>query len=253
MLYKAWKDISEENAGDYDGSVADFSEKYGLNNLSVILSGSTKSVTGTQDAWSFLNKNGAVVGKYASKEADIVPYFFPGGEAAMSYYNWQVSSGRREKLSTADLSNAAENLLYNLEKSQITEQQILEGHSDIWYTRQVIELNKKYGGEPVESVSPGRAQARVDNIGLALNEPAFQQSPIYAETAEFYSEYLKRAETIQRNRTVVTPDFSSGFWLNDQYRNELATLGTKLMLQNPEFSHMYYSVFAPILKKEQTK
>jgi hypothetical protein len=250
MLYKAWKDISEENAGDYDASVADFSEKYGLNNLSVILSGSTKSVTGTQDAWSFLNKNGTVVSKYASKEADIVPYFFPGGEAAMSYYNWQVSSGRRDKLSTSDLSNAAENLLYNLEKSQITEQQILEGHSDIWYTQQVIELNKKYGGEPIESVTPGRAKARVDTVGAALNEEAFKESPIYAEAAEFYSEYLRRKEVLQRDRVTVEPDFGSGFWLNTQYRNELTTLGTKLMLQNPEFSHMYYSVFAPILKAQ---
>ena len=250
MLYKAWKDISKENAGDYEASVADFSEKYGLGNLSVILSGSTKSVTGTKDAWSFLNKNGTVVANYASREADIVPYFFPGGEAAMAYYNWQVSTGRREKLSTGELSNAAENLIYNLEKSQITEQQILEGHSDIWYTQQVIDLNKKYGGEPIEAVSPGRAQARADVIGLALKEPAFKQSPIYAETAQFYSEYQRRKEILQRDRITVNPDFSSGFWLNTQYRNELTTLGTKLMLENPEFSHMYYSVFAPLLKEQ---
>ena len=250
MLYKAWKDISEENAGDYEESVADFSEKYGLGNLSVILSGSTKSVTGTQDAWSFLNKNAKVVANYASREADIVPYFFPGGEAAMAYYNWQVSTGRREKLSTGELANAAENLIYNLEKSQITEQQILEGHSDIWYTQQIIDLNKKYGGEPIEAVSPGRAQARAEVVGLALTEPAFKQSPIYAETAQFYAEYQRRQEILQRDRVTVTPDFASGFWLNTQYRNELTTLGTKLMLQNPEFSHMYYSVFAPLLKAQ---
>jgi hypothetical protein len=250
MLYKAWKDINEENAGDYEESVADFSEKYGLENLAVILSGSTKSVTGTQDAWSFLNKNASVVGNYASKEADIVPYFFPGGEAAMAYYNWQVASGRREKLSTADLSNAAENMLYNLEKSQITEQQIREGHSDIWYTQEIIDLNKRYGGEPIESVSPGRAKARAEVVGLALNEPAFKQSPIYAEAAQFYSEYDRRIKVLQRDRVSVSPDLSSGFWLNTQYRNELITLGTELMLKNPEFSHMYYSVFAPLLKVE---
>ena len=168
----------------------------------------------------------------------------------MAYYNWQVSTGRREKLSTGELSNAAENLIYNLEKSQITEQQILEGHSDIWYTQQIIDLNKKYGGEPIEAVSPGRAQARADVIGLALNEPAFKQSPIYAETAQFYSEYQRRKEILQRDRITVNPDFSSGFWLNTQYRNELTTLGTKLMLENPEFSHMYYSVFAPLLKEQ---
>jgi hypothetical protein len=251
MLYRAWRDISKENAGDYDESVADFAEKFGIENLSVILSGSTKSVTGTTDAWSFLNENPQTVARFATKDADIVPYFFPGGEAAMAYYNWQTATGRREKLSTEELSNAAENLMYNLEKSQITERQNIEGHSDIWYTKEMIALNNKYGGMPVETVTPGRAQARADNIGTAIQDPAFKKSPIYGEVTEFYAAYDHAKKILQNDRVTVTPDFGSGFWLNTKYREELTALGTRLMLQNPSFSHMYYSVFAPLLKKAQ--
>lgn len=250
ILYNAWKDTLSNNAGDYDKSVLEFADKFGDENLLVILSGSTKSVTGTQDAWSFLNKNPDVAQKYATADADIIPYLFPGGEAAMAYYNWQRSTGRRTALTREDISNAAENLIYGLEKSRITNQQIAEGHSDIWYTRQIIELNKRYRGAPVSDVSTGRAQARADNVGLALQDKAFQMSPIYDEAVEFYTAYDAARKNLQDNRVSVDPDLGSTFWANARYREQLTQLGTKLMLRNPSFSHLYYSVFAPLLKAQ---
>lgn len=250
VLYNAWKDTLSNNAGDYDKSVLEFADRFGDENLLVILSGSTKSVTGTEDAWSFLNKNPDIAQKYATADADIIPYLFPGGEAAMAYYNWQRSTGRRTALTREDISNAAENLIYNLEKSKITNQQIAEGHSDVWYTQQVIELNKRYRGAPVSDVSTGRAQARADNVGLALQDKAFQMSPIYDEAVEFYTAYEQARANLQENRASVDPDFGSTFWANARYREQLTQLGTKLMLRNPSFSHLYYSVFAPLLKAQ---
>jgi len=40
----------------------------------------------------------------------------------------------------------------------------------------------------------------------------------------------------------------SGGGIATLMRNDLVTLGEKLMQQNPEFSRMYYGVFAGILK-----
>ena len=250
VLYQAWKDTLASNAGDYDRSIIEFADRFGDENLLIVISGSTKSVTGTDDAWSFLNEHPDVVSKFATRDADIVPYLFPGGEAAMSYYNWQKATGRRTALNREDISNAAENLVYNLEKSRITNQQINEGHSDIWYTEQLIALNNKYGGEPVSEVSTGRAQARADNIGLALQEPAFQKSPIYNEAVEFYAAYDLARRTLQDNGVTAQPNLGSTNWAAVQKRQELQQLGTKLMLQNPAFSHLYYSVFAPLMKAQ---
>ncbi len=250
QLYKYWDDISKNNSGDYAAAIKEFSDRFGDNNLMVILSGSTKSVTGTKDAWAFLNQNPGIASKYATRDADIVPYFFPGGEAAMSYYKWQVATGRREKLGKEELSAAAEELVYNMELSQISQEQAMLGHSDIWYTQKVIELNNRYGAKPVSTVLSGRQEARAAAIGKALNEPAFQQSPVYAEAKEFYDAYSSAIAALQTNRNTTTPDLGSSYWLNTQYREQLTALGNKLMLQNPEFSRMYYSVFANLLKKQ---
>jgi hypothetical protein len=250
QMYKNWDEISKANPGKYEEAIKQFVDRYGYGNVMVILSGSTKSVTGTDDAWGFLNNNPDIVKKYATRDADIVPYFFPGGEAAMSYYNWQVASNRRSKLTTEQLQTAAEDLVYNMELSRISEEQAMMGYGDIWYTDKVVELNKKYGGKPVSSVLVGRQEARAVKIGEALEDDAFKASPIYKETKEFYDRYDYAIKTLQDNRLTPQPDLGSSFWLNTKFREELQTLGNELMLQNPAFSRMYYSVFANLLKKQ---
>jgi hypothetical protein len=250
QMYKNWDEISNANPGNYEEAIKQFADRYGMGNVMVILSGSTKSVTGTDDAWGFLNNNPDIVKKYATRDADIVPYFFPGGEAAMSYYNWQVASSRRSKLSTEQLQTAAEDLVYSMELSRISEEQSMMGYSDIWYTDKVVELNKRYGGKPVSSVLVGRQEARAVKIGEALEDDAFKVSPIYKETKEFYDKYNYAIKTLQDNRLSPQPDLGSSFWLNTKFREELQTLGNELMLQNPAFSRMYYSVFANLLKKQ---
>lgn len=251
QLYKNWDDISKSNPGNYEEAIKQFADQYGAKNLLVILSGSTKSVTGTEDAWGFLNQNPAVAKEYATRDSDIVPYFFPGGEAAMSYYNWQVATSRREKLSPEELESAATELVYNMELSEISNEQATQGYSDIWYKDQVVALNQKYGGtKPPSTVVTGRQEARAGAIGRALEVDAFKSSPIYKETKQFYSAYQERIKILQDNRLTVQPDLGSSFWLNTKYREELQTLGTQLMQQNPAFSRMYYSVFANLLKKQ---
>jgi hypothetical protein len=250
QLYKNWDDISKANPGDYEEAIKEFADQYGMKNLMVILSGSTKSVTGTEDAWGFLNQNPEIAKEYATRNADIVPYFFPGGEAAVSYYNWQISTSRREKLSSEELQSAATELVYNMELSEISNEQALNRYSDIWYKDQVVELNKRYGGtRPVSSVLVGRQESRAAAIGRALEVDAFKASPIYKETQEFYEAYQQRIKSLQDTRLAPQPDLGSSFWLNTKYREELQLLGNQLMQQNPAFSRMYYSVFANLLKK----
>jgi hypothetical protein len=249
QLYKNWDEISKANPGNYEEARKQFADRFGWQNLLVVISGSTKSVTGTEDAWAFLNNHPNAAVKYATRDADIVPYFFPGGEAAMSYYQWQLATSRREKLSREELEAAAEDLVYNMELSQISEEQAANGYSDIWYTKKVVELNKLYSGKPASTIITGRQEKRATAIGEALKDPAFKDSPVYAEASEFYDSYLEKITTLQNDRNTPTPDLGSSFWLNTKYREELERLGTDLMMRNPAFSRMYYSVFANLLKK----
>ena len=190
--------------------------------------------------------------KYATKTGDIVPYFFPGGEAATAYYNWQKATGRRRVLRPEELEQYAENIVYQMAKSQISEEQASQGYSNVWYTDQIIKLNNQFGGSaPVMSVDIGSAEDKIANIGKALAEPAFQSSPIYKETAQFYAAYQDLQKYLQQTRTSATPAMGAGNWLAKEESKKLNILAMQLMVENPAFARMYYGVFASKLKVEE--
>ena len=251
MLYNAWDQIAKKYPGEYFKAVAEFSDTFGAKNLLVILGGSTRAVRGTEDAWAFLNNNPDAAAKYATSEADIVPYFFPGGEAATAYYNWQRSSGRRRGLKPEELAEQAQNIVYQMAKSQISEEQAQNGYSDVWYTEQMIALNERFEGVPTVNVRIGQAEAKADLVGKALEDPAFKDSPIYEETKTFYEAYTRAKEYLQEVRTTAQPDISSTFWYSQEISNQLQSLGMQLMVKNPAFSRMYYGVFSGLIETKE--
>ena len=251
FLYNAYEQISKKYPGDYFAAVGEFSDTFGIKNLLPILAGSTRSVRGTGDAWSFLNENPDMADKYATKTGDVVPYFFPGGEAATAYYNWQKATGRRRNLRPEELEQYAENIVYQMAKSQISEEQAAQGYTNVWYTEELIKLNDQFGGSaPVLSVDIGSAKDKIANVGKALAEPAFQSSPIYKETAQFYAAYKDLENYLQETRTSATPGMGSGNWLAKEESKRLNNLAMQLMIENPAFARMYYGVFASELKVE---
>ena len=251
-LYNAYDQISRKHPGDYFGAIGEFADTFGIKNLLAVLAGSTRSVRGTGDAWAFLNNNPDMADKYATKAGDIVPYFFPGGEAATAYYNWQKATGRRRNLRPEELEQYAENIVYQMAKSQISEEQAAMGYPDTWYVDEVVKLNEQFGGSaPVMSVDIGSAEEKIANVGKALAEPAFQESPIYKETAQFYAAYKDLEKYLREVRTTATPEMGGGFWLAKLEAQKLDNLATQLMINNPAFARMYYGVFASKLKVEE--
>jgi len=252
FLYNAYDQISKKYPGDYFAAIGEFADTFGIKNLLPVLAGSTRSVRGTGDAWSFLNNNPDMADKYATKTGDIVPYFFPGGEAATAYYNWQKATGRRRVLRPEELEQYAENVVYQMAKSQISEEQAAQGYTNVWYTDQLIKLNDQFGGSaPVLSVDIGSAEDKIANVGKALAEPAFQASPIYKETAQFYAAYKDLQAYLQQTRTSATPGFGAGNWLAKEESKKLNNLAMQLIIENPAFARMYYGVFASKLKVEE--
>ena len=249
MLYNAWDQISRKHPGDYFAAVHEFSTQFGERNLLSIIGGSTRTVTGTKDAWTFLNMNPGAADKYATKNGDIVPFFFPGGEGATAYYAWQKLTGRREALSTEELAAAAEELIYKMAKSQISEMQAAMGYSDVWYAQEVNNLNKRFGGAaPASIINVGTDQERIANVAKALQDKAFEMSPVYKETQEFYQAYSNAIELLKQTRVTAEPDLGSSHWYASQLRGQLQELADNLMLQNPAFAPMFYRVFAGTMK-----
>jgi hypothetical protein len=248
MLTKEWQNTNERNPGDRNAAVAEFADKFGVNNLLIAVSGSTPATTGYADAWTFLNNNADAVDKYATPTGDIIPYFFPGGEFSLKYYNWQKKSGARRNLSTAELSQEAEGMVYSMLKGQIAEKQIAGGYTDYWYNEQLAILDKQFGARPSDTIVTGVNDQKIANIELALADPAFQKSPVYKETQEFYGKFNEFKKLLNLQKASNYAELSAG-GIAILMRNELVTLGERLMQENPEFSRMYYGVFAGILKE----
>ena len=248
-LYSAFDEISKTHPGDYFASVGEYADTFGIKNILVIQGGSTRNVRGTKDAWSFLNNNPDIANEYVGGKGDIVPYFFPGGEGAVAYYNYQKATGGRRILRPEELSQNAENLVYQMALSQVSNEQATFGYSDVWKTQKVIELNDKFGGNaPVVSSDINVAEEKVSMIGKALQEPAFQQSPNYKEAKQFYDAFQEVYKMLQEVRTTPNPKLGGGSWLAKQEAERLDNLATQLMIQNPAFAPMYYGVFSSLLK-----
>ena len=244
MMYNAWDQIAQKHPGDYFKAVAEFSDTFCIKNLLVIIGGSTRNVRGTKDAWAFLNNHPDAADKYATAAADIVPYFFPGGEAATAYYNWQKQTGRRRQLSREELAAASENIVYQMAKSQISEDQATNGYSDVWYTERLIELNSRFDSPPTVDTRIGTVDAKIAQVGKALKDPAFKDSSIYEETKAFYDAYEHAIQYLQEVHTTAQPKLSSSSWYTKEMSKNLQSLAMQLMVQNPAFSRMYYGVFA---------
>lgn len=244
MLYEHWDKISQDNPGDYGKAVTQFAEAYGARNLLVALGGTTSNIRGTDDAWTFLNNNPGAADKFARSPGDVVPLFFPGGEYSVKYYNWQKSSGARRPLSTSELATEAEGMIYQMLKSKIAEDQIAGGFPNFWYTQKIAELDSRFGAKPPESIVTGTAQEKIARVGLALQDPAFQTSPIYAEISQFYPKFKEFQTELNRVKVSNYAELTAKGGYATIMRDELVTLAETLMTQNPAFSRMYYGVFA---------
>jgi hypothetical protein len=245
MLYDHWQKITDQNPGDYGKAVSMFADTYGVENLLVTLGSTTPGVRGTDDAWTWLNNNPDAVSKYAKAPGDIIPYFFPGGEYSLKYYNWQKRSGARRALSTTELANEAESRVYSMMKSKIANDQIAGGYGQMWYVEQIANLDKMFGDtKPASTITTGAAGEKIASIKNAIQDPAFKQSPVYEETTEFYGKYSQFEEILNRAKVSNYAELTSKGGLATVMRNELLSLADKLMLQNPSFSRMYYGVFA---------
>ena len=244
QLYASWDKISQANPGDYGKAVRLFANTFGAKNLMIALGGTTSAVRGTEDAWTWLNNNPEAADKYARSPGDVVPYFFPGGEYSLKYYNWQKNTGARKALNTNDLANEAEGMIYAMMKSQIADEQVANMYPQFWYTQKVAELDKMFGAKPPETVVTSTAGEKIARIGEALKDPAFMDSPVYKQIAEFYPKYQQFSDMLNKVKVSNYAELTSKGGYATIIRNDLVATAERLMLENPAFTRMYYGVFA---------
>lgn len=244
MLYANWQKFVEKYPGEYGKAIVAFADTYGANNLLIAVGGSSSAVRGTDDAWTWLNNNPTAADKYARNPGDVVPFFFPGGNYSLKYYNWQRSSGARRVLSTQEIANEAENMVYSMAKDRIEEEQIANNYPNFWYVKKIAELDKQFGARPPDTVVTQTAGEKISRIGEALEDPAFKQSPVYQEISEFYPMYKEFQELLNKGKVSNYAELSGKGGYATILRNNLVAKAQELMERNPAFTRMYYGVFS---------
>lgn len=250
MLYAEYEKLKNRYPGDQTAAVTKFADTFGWQNILVAISGTTPGSTGGTDAWTFLNNNPGANDKYARPNEDIIPYLFPGGEYSQKYYNWQLKSGARRKMTTAEIMQESEGMVYAMLKGQIAQQQIAGLYTADWYTEQIAILNKQFGGsKPVDNLVTGVSDARIAVLDKAMLDPAIQSSSVYPQISQFYPLFKRYKDLLNEVKVSNYAELSSKGGLPTLMRDELVALGEKLMRENPEFTRMYYGMFDGILKE----
>jgi hypothetical protein len=249
-LFNSYRDMELKHPGDRNSAIREFVDKWGVKNLLTILSGTTRAVQGTGDAWDFLNKNPKVADKYITSNIDVVPYFFPGGESSMAYFKWQKDQGIRRTLTARELEDGAAVMAYEFAKSQISEDQATYGYNDYWYNDKITQLNEEFGGSPppTEKVF-GSGPARIAAIRTALKDKVFQQSPVYNEVLQYVQARDDRKAYLRQVTGTQDPQFTSNGLAATRLRDELNMIAGELIQKNPAFAVMFYRVFAGELRK----
>jgi hypothetical protein len=244
LLYAQWQKILDRYPGEYGKAVVAFGDTFGDRNLLIALGGSTTAVRGTDDAWTWLNNNPTAADKYARNPGDVVPFFFPGGNYSLKYYNWQKISGARRSLSVQEMANEAEGMVYSMAKDRIQEEQIANNYPNFWYVEKIAELDKQFGARPPDTVVTQTAGEKIARIGLALEDKAFQQSPVYKEISEFYPMYQEFQGLLNKGKVSNYAELKGKSGYATILRNNLIAKAQELMERNPAFDRMYYGVFA---------
>jgi hypothetical protein len=79
---------------------------------------------------------------------------------------------------------------------------------------------------------------------MALQDPAFQDSPVYQQVAKFYPMFAEFQTELNRLKVSNYASLSSKGGYATLLRNNLVGLAEQLMAENPSFRRMYYGVFA---------
>jgi hypothetical protein len=142
-------------------------------------------------------------------------------------------------------------MVYAMLKSQIAEKQIAGIYTGDWYAEQIANLDKQFGAKPVDNLVTGISDARIAVLEKALQDPAIRKSPVYEQISEFYPVFKRFRDSLNEIQVSNYAELSSKGGLPTLMRNELVALGERLMTENPEFTRMYYGVFAGILKESK--
>jgi hypothetical protein len=242
LMVNDFLQIRANNPDNYALSVAKWADKYGDSALFALVSGSRGGIQPTDEAWTFYQNNRADATKYANAFA----LFFPGGQYSQEFAKWQSQSGKRFKLTPAEMQMEAARYVYTARKAKLQSDEAIavrDGEDpklahEVYMTRKAA-LDDDFGGQPDFRSAGVPRETLVKELEQAVTEPKFAETEAGKGLAEFL-QYRKAAldsAAAAGFKTLTAKSVSNvAEWLDES--------AYRIIAQYPSFSVMYWRVFA---------
>ena len=234
---KAFQDLQTEN---YDTAVKRFLDIYGDDALLYVSSKTEAQQPGlaaTEQFGQWERKNGELLEAFPL----VAAYFAPGGDDfSFSVWDRQIRTGKRERLTAAEMIDLAQlrvgNAIYRDLKRQAGKYPPAEVKE--WLTRQREKINKKLPGFPVKPVfTVGEFDRSIREMKRAVADPRLADNEI-AGAAREYLNYRDQAIA----QYVQAGGKEGGFATAKQaadLRQWLFNIGTALADAVPDFQRVW--------------
>lgn len=190
QLVKAFYGFQQEN---YDTAVQRFLETFG-NDAFLYISSKTRStqpgLLATEAFGDWERNNGELLNLYP----EVAAYFAPGGnDFAFSVWERQIRTGKRERLSDAEIVSLAQyrvgSAIYRDLKTKISRYPNAEERD--WLARQRLKIHEKLPGFPPKAVfEVNKLEVRIGQLAKAVANPDLKNNPV----AQAAAEYLRARE-----------------------------------------------------------
>jgi hypothetical protein len=242
LIVNDFLQIRANNPDNYAVSVAKWADKYGDAALFALVSGSRGGIQPTDEAWDFYTKNREDATKYANAFA----LFFPGGQYSQEFAKWQSQTGKRFKLTPAEMQMEAARYVYTARKAKLQSDEAIavrDGEDpklahEVYLTRKAA-LDDDFGGQPDFRSAGVPRETLVKELEQAVTEPKFAATEAGKGLAEFL-QYRKAAMDSAAGagfKTLTAKSVSNvAEWLDES--------AYRIIAQYPSFSVMYWRVFA---------
>lgn len=242
LMVNDFAQIRANNPDNYATAIAKWADKYGDNALFTLVSGSRGGVTPTSKAWEFYVNNRDDANRYP----DAFMLFFPGGEYSTEFAKWQEQQGQRFNLTPAEMQMEAARYVYSARKAKLQQDEataIAQGEDpkaahEVYQSRKDA-MDNEFGGQPDFKSAGVPRETLVKQVTEALSNDKFASTPAGKGLAEFLKYREGALQSVQQAdlKTLTgTKAKPVAEWLNSK--------AYELISQYPEFSVMYWRVFA---------
>jgi len=240
-LYKDFQDMLVNNDNNYNQTVAEFLDLYGVSAVFAIISSSVGNAPTNWDSYKFVTENPDVVDKYG----DIWGYVYPGGGLSQEMYKWNLLNNTKKKLTPKEMLEKANNTRYYAALDSILTK-VDAGYMDKDQYKQAKNfLKTSMGGGPKSSTDFNKFSRVIYQLETLTKDKRFAEIPSVSGLRDYL--YLRNIALSNLNKGPTDKMLGKGEEVMAQ-RAWLSEQAVWIIKDNPDFQKIFYQFFADELE-----